>query len=201
MKFLSFAAGFLLLLLSAAHGVDKEKYFPIAKGMMQFPDRPTEAGFREIESRMAKLSPLNYDSDDDQHVITISAAFLAGAHARHHWKLKGNGEIASAATDLIDGKGDVSKWARDDKAVGADKLDFWWMTYLGSQDEAYLRKILKYAGDPTPYKDERAIWVSLASWSFKANCTQIKGVREFAKRCLEDSAYKDRQEFLRSCLK
>ena len=201
MKFAILLVGALAGLVSASHALDNARYMPIARGMMKFPDKPTEAGFRAIEAKMAALPALNYNSDDDQHVILISAAFLVGGHDRHHWAIGKESPIGQAAADIIANKGKIAAWTRDDKAVNADKFDYWWMAYLGSQDEAYLFKVLKYAGDPTPYQDERAVWVSLASWSFKSNCQQIKSVRDFAQRHLNDPAYKDRQKFLRGCLK
>jgi hypothetical protein len=201
MKFTVLLISTLSLVICTSHAVDNAKYMPIAQGMMKFPAHPSEAEFRTIESRMAALPALDPKSNDDQHVLLISAAFLVGGHDGHHWVIGKNGQIGQAASDIVAGKGKIAEWARDDKEVSADKFDYWWMAYLGSQDEAYLFRVLKYAGDPTPYKDGRAVLVSLASWSFKSNCQQIKSVRDFAQRRLNDPAYKDRQEFLRSCLK
>jgi len=201
MKLSVLSAGAFLLLVCSSPALDKAKYMPVALGMMKFPDQPTEAAFLSIESKMAALSPLDYKSDDDQHVILISAAFLVGAHDRYGWSIDGSSQIGNAALEIISGKGKVAAYLKDDGVVDDSKLDCWWMAYLGSQDEAYLFKLLKYAGDPAHHNASMAVVVQLATWSFKSNCQQIKSVREFARRRLDDPAYKDREAFLRSCLK
>jgi hypothetical protein len=167
--------------------------------MMNFADHPAESDFRKIEADMAALGTFN-QTDTDQHMLLLSAGFLAGGHEGHGWVVSGKSDTGKAALEIISGKGKVGAWAGDDKAIDDSKLDYWWMEYLGSQAEKYLVKILKYAGDPRHYSDQRALWVSLASWSFKSNCKQIKAVREFAQRCLTDPVYKDRQAFLRECV-
>jgi hypothetical protein len=177
----------------------ESQFTPIALGMMTFPQHPTERAFREIESKMSALPKLG-NSDKDNHLLLLSAAFLAGGNLGHGWSIDGKSQTGRAALEVLSKKGKVAAWAWNDSAIDDSKLDFWWTQYFGSQDEKVLLKIMKYAGDPTHYTDARALWVQLASWSFKSNCSQIPSVREFAQRRLHDPAYKDRQAFLQSCL-
>lgn len=193
-----FLALFATLALAAGADLDSQ-YMPIALGMMAFPQHPSEQAFRKIEAKMNALPKLS-ESDSDNHALLLSAGFLVGAHSRHGWPLNGKSQTGKAALEILSKKGEMAKWIGDDKAVNDEKFDYWWMEYLGSQDEKILAKILKYAGDPTPYKDGRALLVQVASWSFKSNCCQIQGVRDFAEKCLHDPAYKDREAFLKECL-
>ena len=105
MKLTSIAGAIALFTFtSGAHALDKDKYAPIASAMMKFPDDPTEARFRAIEAKMAALPPLDYKSDDDQHVIAISVAFLVGAHNRHHWPIGQKGKSLTPRPRLSQGK-------------------------------------------------------------------------------------------------
>jgi hypothetical protein len=193
-----FLVVFAALVLAARADLDSQ-FTPIALGMMTFPQHPTEQAFRAIESKMNALPKLG-NSDNDSHLLLLSAAFLTGGHLGHGWSIDGKSQTGKAALELLSKKGKMAAWAWDDNTVDDSKFDFWWTQYMGSQDEKILTKILKYAGDPTRYKDARAIWVQLASWSFKSNCSQLQSVRDFAEKRLHDPAYKDREAFLRECL-
>lgn len=199
MKLKTFILIFFTTLAFAAGADLDTQYMPIALGMMTFPQHPTEQAFREIEGKMSALPKLS-NSDSDNHVLLLSAGFLTGGHLGHGWSINGKSQTGRAALDILSKKGKVAKWVWDDSVVDDSRFDFWWVQYMGSQDEKILGKILKYAGDPTHYKDARGVLVQLASWSFKSNCCQVQSVRDFAEKCLQDPAYKDRKAFLHECL-
>ena len=183
-----------------AFSIDKEQFMPIAKGMMTFPDTPTEAAFRAVESKMDALPKIE-DKEEAKHITTTGAAFLAAAHKKHGYPFQGTGIFTSRAKEIVSGKGSFAKYILDDTDVDNSKFDVWWMSYLGSQDDEYLRKILKWAGSTQPKNDlARSAFIQTATWSFKSNCQQIKGVKDFAKRSSTDPRYKDKWAFLKTCV-
>ena len=200
MKLSALAAGTILLFACSAHAYDHAKYALVLQDIMKFPDQPTKEAYYAIEDKI-ELLRFSYYRPDDQHIILVTSAFLVGAHDRYGWPISGDSQIGKAALEIISGKGKPAAYLNDDRMVNGTKIELWWMSYFGSQDEAYLFKLLKYAGDPAPQNRVRALRVQLASQSFKANCQQIKSVQEFARRVLNDPAYKDRKAFLLSCLK
>jgi len=199
MKSLLFAV-FSSFLVFSSFGLEKADFLPIAKSMMAFPQEPTERSFRSIESKLEALPQLA-DTEDERHLKLICAAFLAAGHQSHGWALSGNGQFGKTALEIISGNGRAATYVDDDNDIDSSKFDVWWMSYLGSQDDKYLQKLLKYAGSPMPINDPvKAALINSATWSFKSNCQQIDGVKEFAKRCMNDPKYKDKADFLRSCI-
>jgi hypothetical protein len=188
------------LLILSSFGVEKADFLPVAKAMMAFPQEPTESSFRSIESKMAALPKLLGDKDE-RHIKLLCAAFLAAGHQRHGWTISENNQFAQMALEIISGKGQTATYVGDDTAIDTSKFDIWWMSYLGSQDDKYLHKLLKFAGSSRQGDDPAgAALVETATWSFKSNCQHMSGVKEFAQRCLNDPQYKDKAEFLRSCI-
>jgi len=199
MKHLLFALVNSFLAFSS-FGIEKADFLPIAKGMMAFPKEPTELSFRSIESKMAALPQLAGDKDE-RHLKLICAAFLAAGHQRHGWAILENNQFGKTALEIISGKGQTATYVGDDSAIDSSKFDVWWMSYLGSQDDKYLHKLLRFAGNPNPNDDPvKAALIKTATWSFESNCQHISGVKEFAERCLNDPKYKDKADFLRSCI-
>jgi len=191
----------LALLVASSQAVDKAKYLPITQAIMKFQDNPTESDFRAIESKMAALPAFNPDDAEDQHTLLISAAFLIAGHDKHGWAISAKSEIGKAALEILSGKGKWGKWFRNEEALNPDKVDVWMMSYLGSQDEAYLSKILKYAGSPTSTRNlDEAVLIEEATFSFLLNCRKIHNVREFARQQLDDPLYADKKDFLQRCV-
>lgn len=183
-----------------AFSFDKEQFMPIAKGMMTFPNRPTEAAFGAVESKMDALPKIE-DKEEAKHITATGAAFLAAAHKKYGYPFKQAGIFTSRAKEIVSGKGGFAKYILDDTDVDNSKFDVWWMSYLGSQDDEYLRKILKWAGSAQPKNDAaRSAFIQSATWSFKSNCQQIKGVKDFAIRASTDPRYKDKWDFLKTCI-
>ena len=178
----------------------RDPWEAIAKAVMAFPQQPSEKAFRAIESKMEAV-PRVGNSDSELHAGLLGAAFLAGASKQYGWTIAGKSRSVEQALEILSGKGRLANYMRDDNLVDDNKFDMWWMSYLGSQDDKYLFKLLKYAGSPEPKNDPgKAALIKVASWSFMSNCKQIKGVKEFAKRRLNDPAYKDKRTFLVACL-
>ncbi len=183
-----------------SYALNTEHFMPIAKGMMTFPDSPTEKSFRRIESEMNAL-PTIQDKEEARHITAICASFLAAAHDRHGYPFQSTGIFSSRAKEIVSKKGSFAEYILDDTDVDTSKFDVWWMSYLGSQDDKYLHKILKWAGSESPKRDAvRSAYIRTASWSFKSNCQQISGVKDFAKRAIADPCYKDKQTFLKTCI-
>lgn len=189
------------LFSGSAFALDPKQWEPIGKAMMDFPNHPTEKSFHVIETSLETLPKLDR-GDDDGHIDLLCTAFLAAGSKHHGWPITGKSSFSKHAVLLAAGKGPSAAYVMNDRQVDASKLDVWWMSYLGSQDDIYLTKLLKYAGSPMSKDDlGTAAIVQAATWSFKSNCREIKAVREFAKRCLADPAYSAKKAFLESCLK
>ena len=190
----------LCVSIVTSSALDQEQFMPIAKGMMTFPDAPTEASFRQIEQLMDAL-PKIQDEEDRKHINAICASFLAAAHTKHGYAFQGSGVFTNAAKEIVSGKGKFAEYILDDADVDTSKFDVRWMSYLGSQDDEYLRKLLKWAGSSQSKDDPvRSAFIQTANWSFKSNCQQISGVKEFAKKSLNDPRYRDKSAFLKTCI-
>lgn len=150
---------------------------------------------------MSAIPALGKD-ENSRHAGLLAAAFLASAHQRHGWSLSAKNQFYQEAVEIGSGKGQLAAYMRNDNWIDSSKFDVWWMSYLGSQDETYLFKLLKFAGSPAPRNDvSKALLIQVASWSFKSNCQQICAVRDFARRRASDPAYKSKASFLRECVK
>jgi len=183
-----------------AFALDKEQFIPIAIGMMSFPDNPTAAAFKTLEAKMDALPEIQ-DKEEARHITATGAAFLAAAQKKHGYPFQGTGIFTTLAKEIISEKGSFAKYILDDTDVDTSKFDVWWMSYLGSQDDEYLRKILKWAGSPRPKNDAvRSEFIQSAAWSFQSNCLTITGVKDFAKKASTDPRYKDQWAFLKTCL-
>ena len=197
MSFLIFLAAFSCLSIST---LASDPWKPIGSAMMKFPQQPSEKAFRAIESKLEVAPPLE-NADSETHSNLIGAAFLAGASERYKWAIAGKNRFAQQAREILSGKGRLANYVLDDKLIDSNKFDVWWMSYLGSQDDKYLYKLLKFAGNPVPKNDPaKAALIDAATWSFMSNCKQIKGVRDFAEARLHDPACADKRTFLAACV-
>lgn len=199
MKTPALFAVILALFSSALLAIEADQMRALGMAMMEFAKKPSETAFRAFESQASGLPKLD-ETGEDRHPMLLTAVFLARASETHKWPITGESQIGKQAQQILSGKGDLAKYVQDDTQLDSSKLDVWWVSYMATQDKAYLEKVLKYAGNRNPANAIEAALAGAATWSFKSNCQQFEGVRKFAERCLKDPAYQKKHKFLESCL-
>jgi hypothetical protein len=119
---------------------------------------------------------------------------------KYSWPITGDGVAAKQALEIREGKSALALYVRDDSQVDPGKLDIWWISFMATGDEAYLAKILTYAGeDIKKAKGEQLLLIGAASWSFKSNCQQHEAVKQFAHKHLVAGTYPGKTAFLKEC--
>jgi len=175
---------FVLCMTNFCHANEMQEF---GKQMSYFYLNPTEKNFIELQKRAANFEQELKSSK--KHTDIIIALMVARISEKYNWSIQ-DVFFKKQALEILQGKSKLAKFINDDNDVNPTKLDIWWASYFATGDKEYLHKILLYAGEELPGKDNisKLLIIGAATWSFKSNCKQHKSVRDFALKMSNDSS-------------
>ncbi|WP_419769568.1 MAG: hypothetical protein ACNI3C_09500 [Candidatus Marinarcus sp.] len=175
---------FVFFMVNLCHANEMQKF---GKQMSYFYLNSTEKNYIEFQKRASSFEQQLKSSK--RHTDTIVALMIARISEKYNWSIQDT-FLKKQALEILQGKSRLAKFINDDNAVNPTKLDMWWASYFATGDEKYLHKILLYAGEELPGKDNvsKLLIIGAATWSFKSNCKQHKSVRDFALKMSNDSS-------------
>ena len=175
---------FVLFMTNFCHANEMQEF---GKQMSYFYLNPTEKNFIEFQKRAASFEQELKSSK--KHTDIIVALMVARISEKYNWSIQDT-FFKKQALEILQEKSKLAKFINDDNAVNPTKLDIWWASYFATGDEKYLHKILLYAGEELPGKDNisKLLIIGAATWSFKSNCKQHKSVRDFALKMSNNSS-------------
>jgi hypothetical protein len=142
---------------------------------------------------------------EDNHADLIVSVMIARISQKYNWPITSE-VLGEKAKEILIGKSKLGKYVSDDSIVDDQKLDIWWASFFVTEDNIYLEKIFRYAGeyageDLKKLDNKRdAIVYAAANWSFKSNCQQHEKVRLFAEEKQKNGTYsKHKMKYLQEC--
>lgn len=157
------------------------------KQMSYFYLNPTEKNFIEFQKRAVSFEQeLKSSKKRTDIIVTLMVARIS---EKYNWSIR-DAFFKKQALEILQGKSKLARFINDDSAVNPTKLDIWWASYFATGNEEYLHKILLYAGEELPGKENvsKLLIIGAATWSFKSNCKQHKSVRDFAFKMSKNSS-------------
>jgi len=168
------------------------------KTTVDFYRAPSKEKFEVFQQQAAELEDMLCKNDNGADLM-VSVMFARIAE-KHSWPIRDNSKIGKTAKEVLKGQSKLAKYVADDNQVDPGKLDLWWASYFATGEEAYLEKILKYAGEKMPEGNiNKLLIIGAATWSFKSNCEQHAAIRAYASKCINDPQYAHKKAYLQEC--
>ncbi len=187
--------GFMTLSFHASAATLEE----LGKQSAEFYLTPSPVAFKALQQGLDEHQAELVGSKGGADIL--AAVEIARIAQKQGWE-PDNGYFGKLAREILEGRTERARMVADDSLVNPARLDIWWASFYGTGDETYLENIFQFAGQPMPKGDiPRLLVIGSANWSFKSNCIQYAGVREFARKKLAGGHLSEaRQQYLRECL-
>ena len=190
-----FGASSIILLLRDRKVKKFEAY---STDLTNFYLSPSPQNFDTVQLKADKFKRrLKKTKTNADLMVSVMIARIA---EKYSWPIYHNSNIGRTAQEILDGQSQLAEYIVDDGQVDLLKLDLWWASYFATGDVIYLNKLLVYAGEDVHEGDIDGMLITAATWSFTVNCNNHDLVREYASKCLANSKYQNKKEYLEACI-